>query len=191
MSLVKRDDNTVVWGRHEVIEALESGHPIQRIYFSREARGEQIERLKQLARERGVRFDFVEVGKLGRLAGTRAHQDVVARLSPVRLASLDEVIKDLDEECTIAVLDQVRHVRNVGMIARTAVAAGAAALMYSSRGGHPLNDEVIRASSGAIFHLPQLANLSGLRELQRVLQRRPPRDGPVDHQSAAGSVGCF
>lgn len=168
MSLVKRDDNTVVWGRHEVIEALESGHPIQRIYFSREARGEQIERLKQLARERGVRFDFVEVGKLGRLAGTRAHQDVVARLSPVRLASLDEVIKDLDEECTIAVLDQVRHVRNVGMIARTAVAAGAAALMYSSRGGHPLNDEVIRASSGAIFHLPVVQSTHIARDLVKL-----------------------
>ena len=104
MSLVKRDDNAVVWGRHEVVEALESGHSIKRIYFAREARGEQIERLKQLARERGVRFDFVEVGKLGKMAGSRAHQDVVARLSPVRLANLDELIEKLSrltQNCVI------------------------------------------------------------------------------------------
>ena len=89
--MVKRDDSAVVWGRDKVAEALELGHPIQRIYFAREARGEHVERIKELARDKGVRYDFVEVGKLGKLAGTRAHQDVVARLSPVQLANLDQV----------------------------------------------------------------------------------------------------
>ena len=166
--MVKRDDSAVVWGRDKVAEALELGHPIQRIYFAREARGEHVERIKELARDKGVRYDFVEVGKLGKLAGTRAHQDVVARLSPVQLANLDQVLADLDEQCTIAVLDQVRHVRNVGMVARTAAAAGAAALVFSNRGGHPLNDEVVRASSGAIFRLPVVQSAHIGRDLVRM-----------------------
>ena len=166
--MVERDENAVIWGRHAVIEALHAGHPIQRIYFSREARGEGIEEIKQLASANGVRFDFVEVGKLGKLTGTRTHQDVVARLSPVKLAGLEEILAKMDEECTIAVLDQVQHVRNVGMIARTAVAAGAAALVFSSRGGHPLNEEVVRASSGAIFHLPVVQSTHIVRDLAKL-----------------------
>ena len=166
--MAKRDDSAVVWGRDKLVEALELGYPIQRIYFAREARGEHIERIKQLARDKGVRYDFVEVGKLGKLAGTRAHQDVVARLSPVQFTDLDQVLADLDEQCTIAVLDQVRHVGNVGMVARTAAAAGAAALVFSNRGGHPLNEEVVRASSGAIFRLPVVQSMHVGRDLTRM-----------------------
>ncbi len=166
----KKDEDQIVWGRYEVAEALEAGHPVQRVYFSREASGEQIDRIKNLAQKRGVRFDFIEVGKLGKLAGTRAHQDVVARLSPVRLADLEEVLRGLDEVSTIVALDQVRHLRNVGMIARSAAAAGAAALLLSGRGGHPLNDEVVKASSGAIFHLPVIQTTHIGRDLEIMQQ---------------------
>ena len=166
----KKDEDQVVWGRHEVAEALEAGHPVQRVYFSREASGEHIDKIKELAHKRVVRFDFIEVGKLGKLAGTRAHQDVVARLSPVRLASLEDVLAGLEDECTIVALDQVRHLRNVGMIARSAAAAGAAALIFSSRGGHPLNDEVVKASSGAIFHLPVIQTTHIGRDLEKMQQ---------------------
>lgn len=164
--MAEKEGDQVLWGRHEVAEALAAGHPVQRVYFSREARGEDIERIKQLAHKRGVRFDFIEVGKLGKLAGTRAHQDVVARLSPVRLVGLEEIMAGLAAESTIVALDQVRHLRNVGMIARSAAAAGAAALLFSSRGGHPLNDEVVKASSGAIFHLPVIQTTHIARDLQ-------------------------
>ncbi|MFT5088265.1 MAG: 23S rRNA (guanosine2251-2'-O)-methyltransferase [Candidatus Latescibacterota bacterium] len=160
-----------IWGRHEVAEALESGQAVRRIYFSRQARGEEIERIKELARVNKVRFDFFEVGKLSKVAGTRAHQDVVARLSPVHMASLDEVLDALPERATIVALDQVQNARNIGMCARTAAAAGAAALLLPARGGHPLNDEVMRASAGAAFRLPivQCANL--VRDLELLKER--------------------
>ena len=41
----------------------------------------------------------------------------------------------------------------------------------------------------AVAYLPYLANLTGLREGKRVLHTRPPRDGPVDHQPLARSIG--
>ena len=53
----KRDEDQIVWGRYEVAEALEAGHPVQRVYFSREASGEQIDRIKNLAQKRGA-FSF-------------------------------------------------------------------------------------------------------------------------------------
>jgi 23S rRNA (guanosine2251-2'-O)-methyltransferase len=159
-----------IWGRHEVVEALESGQAVRRIYFSRQARGEEIERIKELARARKVRFDFFEVAKLSKVAGTRAHQDVVARLSPVRMASLDEILESLPARATLVALDQVQNARNIGMCARTA-AAGAAALLLPARGGHPLNDEVVRASSGAAFRLPIVQSANLVRDLQLLKER--------------------
>lgn len=154
-----------------MIEALESGQAVRRLYFSRQARGKEIERIKELAKERKVRFDFFDVGKLSKLAGTRAHQDVVARLSPVRWAVLEDVVRGAGEQATIVALDQVQNARNVGMCARTAAAAGALCLLVPSRGGHPLNDEVVRASAGAIFRLPTVQSVNMARDLDWLKQQ--------------------
>jgi 23S rRNA (guanosine2251-2'-O)-methyltransferase len=155
----------MIWGLHEVAEALETGHPVDRVYFSLEARGPLVERIKDLARRRRVRFDFVEVGVLGRLAGTRLHQEVVARTSPVRYCSLPEVLATAPPACTLLALDQVRHTGNLGLAIRTAAGAGAAGLLLPARGGALVNGEVVRASSGALFRLPLVSSANLAREL--------------------------
>lgn len=168
---IDESSDEYVWGRHEVVEALESGQAVRRIYFSRQARGEDIERIKELARTQKVRFDFFEVAKLSKITGTRAHQDVVARLSPVRIAHLDEVLEKLPPRATIVALDQVQNARNIGMCARTAAAAGVAALLLPARGGHPLNEEVVRASAGAAFRLPIVQSANLVRDLELLKKR--------------------
>ena len=154
--------NSRIWGLHEVAEALEAGHPVDRIYFSLQAKGPLVDRIKDLARQRQVRFDFVEVGKLGQLAGTRQHQEVVARTSPVRYHGLQEVLATAPPACTLLALDQVHYAGNLGLAIRTGAGAGATALLLPARGGALVNDEVVRAASGAVFRLPLVscANLA-------------------------------
>jgi 23S rRNA (guanosine2251-2'-O)-methyltransferase len=155
-----------LWGLHEVAEALEAGHPIDRIYFSLQAKGPLVERIKDLARQRRVRFDFVEVGKLGQLAGTRQHQEVVARTSPVRYRALEEVLAQAPPSCTLLALDQVHYEGNLGLAIRTGAGAGAAGLLLPARGGALVNDEVVRASSGALFRLPLVSSANLARDLK-------------------------
>ena len=161
-------DSAAVWGRHPVTEALAAGHPVNRIYFARQAGGPEIERIKELARQRQVRFDFVDVGKLGSMAGTRDHQDVVARISPVRYEPLEELLERAAaaQTMTLVALDQLQYARNVGMIVRTAVGAGAGGVLLTARGGRLVGDEVVRASSGAIFRMPIVASSHFHRDLQ-------------------------
>jgi 23S rRNA (guanosine2251-2'-O)-methyltransferase len=154
-----------LWGLHEVAEALEAGHPVDRVYFSLEARGPLVERIKYLARQRRVRFDFVEVGVLGRLAGTRRHQEVVARASPVRYRSLQEVLATAPPVCTLLALDQVQYAGNLGLAIRTAAGAGATALLLPARGGALVNGAVMRASSGALFRLSLVCCANLARDL--------------------------
>ncbi len=146
----------VIFGYNAVSEALLAGHPINRIYFSVSSRRPYIAELKALAQDNKVRFDFVDVAKLNVLAHTGEHQDVVAITSPVAYTELDDFLETNRgiNPLTVIVLDQVQHAGNVGIIIRTAVGAGTAAVMLSARGGSLINDQVFRASAGAIFHIP-------------------------------------
>src|SRR5258706_190999 len=160
----------VIFGYNAVSEALRSGHPINRIYFSVSSKRPFIAELKALAQENKVRFDFVELAKLNVLANTGEHQDVVAVTSPVEYADLDTFLETNKgvNPLTVVILDQLQHAGNVGIIVRTAVAAGASAVMLSARGGSLINDQVFRASAGAIFHIPIIKSNSLQQDLQRL-----------------------
>lgn len=164
---VDEDEESLIWGRRAVIEALTSGVPVNRVYLATEARGSEIEEIKAAAKARQVRYDFVEVGKLGALAGTRDHQEVVARLSPVAYTPLDALLRDLTPSgpAVLLALDQVQHPGNAGMAVRAAAAAGAAGVLLPTRGGRLVNAEVIRASAGTVFRIPLVATAHLTRDL--------------------------
>src|SRR5258707_4678799 len=160
----------VIFGYNAVSEALRSGHPINRIYFSASSTRPYIAELKTLAYENRVRFDFVDIAKLNVLAHTGEHQDVVAVVSPVEYTELSDFLEANKgvNPLTVVVLDQLQHAGNVGIIIRTAVGAGAAAVMLTARGGSLINDQVFRASAGAIFHIPMIKSSSLTQDLKRL-----------------------
>jgi 23S rRNA (guanosine2251-2'-O)-methyltransferase len=157
----------VIFGYNAVSEALKAGHPINRIYFWVSSKRPYIGELKALAQERRIRFDFIELSKLNVLAGTGEHQDVVAITSPVEYTDLGVFLDTIEAQpnATVVVLDQMQHAGNVGIIIRTAVGAGASAVVLSSRGGTLINDQVFRASAGAIFHIPIIKSTSLTHDL--------------------------
>lgn len=68
---------------------------------------------------------------------------------------LDVGVEDLpaDVEC-VALLHAVRDPGNAGTIVRSADAAGAGAVAFSSESVDPYNPKTVRASAGSLFHLP-------------------------------------
>ncbi len=59
------------------------------------------------------------------------------------------------EDDLILVLDRIQDPGNMGNLFRTALAAGVDSIFLAG-GAHPLTQKVLRASSGAVFHLPFL-----------------------------------
>ena len=53
----------------------------------------------------------------------------------------------------VLVLDRIQDPGNMGNLFRTALAAGVNAIFLAG-GAHPLSQKVLRASTGAVFHLP-------------------------------------
>jgi len=141
-------------GIHAVREALAAGRPLERILVARGRHGERIEELVRLARQRGVPLRFEERAQLDRLAGREQHQGVMAISAAKRAATLAEILQQAGSEALLVLLDGIEDPRNLGAIARSALAAGAAGLIIAERRAAGLTDTAMRASAGALEHLP-------------------------------------
>ncbi|HUG75556.1 MAG TPA: 23S rRNA (guanosine(2251)-2'-O)-methyltransferase RlmB [Acidimicrobiia bacterium] len=98
----------------------------------------------------GVSVEFVD--DLARRAVTTAPQGVIARCRPLVPRSLDDAVASVTPAALI-VLDHVVDPRNVGAIARTAVAAGFGGIVVSERRAAPLGATAFKAAAGALEQL--------------------------------------
>jgi 23S rRNA (guanosine2251-2'-O)-methyltransferase len=77
----------------------------------------------------------------------------VAIAAAKRAATLAEIIHQAGEDALLVMLDGIEDPRNLGAIARSALAAGAAGLILAERRAAGLTDTAARASAGALEHL--------------------------------------
>lgn len=139
-------------GRKPILEALEQGTTIEKIFLLRTAVGPEVNTIKQLARERNIPISQVPVEKLNNM--TRAqHQGVVAWTSLLQYIELQDGISHVvDQGITplFVMLDGVTDVRNVGAIARSALCCGAQGLILPTSSSASLTEEAIKTSAGAL-----------------------------------------
>ncbi|MBP7409008.1 MAG: 23S rRNA (guanosine(2251)-2'-O)-methyltransferase RlmB [Flavobacteriales bacterium] len=146
----------LVCGVWPVIEALRAGANVEKILLRREAGGDGIKEIRQLALDRGIPWQPVPVEKLDRLTKTE-HQGVIALICQVEEQDLDEVITrayEVGETPLIVALDSVTDVRNLGAIARSAECFGAHALLVPKQGTARLGEDAVKSSAGALVRKP-------------------------------------
>lgn len=146
----------MIYGIHSIEEALLAGKELDKIYLRRALRGDDISRIKAIARERMIPVLSVPEEKLNRMT-SKNHQGIVAFLSQIEYMPLEEVINIAFEEGRlpfVVVLDGVTDVRNFGAIARTAECAGVDALVIPGRGSVSVSGDAIKASAGALHRIP-------------------------------------
>ena len=148
--------NDLVCGVWPVIEALRAGKNIEKLLIRREAGGDGIKEIRQLAMDRQIPWQPVPVEKLDRLTRTE-HQGVIAFLSQVEEQDLNEVITrayEAGETPLIVALDSVTDVRNMGAIARSAECFGAHAILVPKMGTARLGPDAVKSSAGALLRKP-------------------------------------
>jgi 23S rRNA (guanosine2251-2'-O)-methyltransferase len=159
----------MVAGRNAVMEALHNPNIVQRLYVAKDSKAKGADEAIALARAGKIPFDFVPQAKLNELAGTREHQGIAAKITPIAYTPLETCLAQCGASATLIALDQIQHPKNLGMIVRTAAAAGASGVLVPTRGGAAPSHEVLRASAGMLFRVPlvKCGNLSQtLRQLR-------------------------
>jgi 23S rRNA (guanosine2251-2'-O)-methyltransferase len=141
----------ILAGIHPVAEALRAGRPLERILVAKGAGGPRLQQIIDLARQGSVPLRFEPRQALDRLAGSAAHQGVVALGAAQKYRSLDDVAESAR---LLVFLDGVEDPHNLGAVIRTAHAAGADAVVIPERRAAGLTETVAKAAAGALEHLP-------------------------------------
>ncbi len=169
--------DNLIFGIRPVIEAIEAGRQIEKIYIKKSAEGVLLGELREIARAQRIHIQEVPVEKLDRLTkngrwGQSAnHQGVVAQISAIVYADLDEILTSVPEGAPglVVVFDGVTDVRNFGGIARSAECAGAHGLIVPIKNSAPVNADALKASAGALNLIP-VSRVGSVRNTLKLLQ---------------------
>lgn len=152
----KEKNENIIFGTRAVIEAINAGKEVDKVFIQDRLTNELISELKKLVRDHKIPFQFVPVEKLNRLT-TKNHQGVVAYFSAVTYYKIEDVLPSVFEQGKVPlfiILDRITDVRNFGAIARSAECAGAHAIIIPSRGAAQVNGDAIKTSAGALHKIP-------------------------------------
>ncbi len=152
----EEQNSHLIFGVRPLEEALDSGASFVKVYVQK-GMGDGLRHIKQILNRHKVNFTEVPKEKLDTLSKFKNHQGVVARISAIEYHNAEDLVNNLiEEEKTpfVIALDRVTDVRNFGAIARTAMAAGLDAIIIPEKGSATVTDEAIKASAGALMHLP-------------------------------------
>ncbi len=145
----------IIFGKNAITEALINGErEINKILISKSIHTDaKIEKIKTLAKERGIVFQFVAKEKFQPYAEFN-HQGVIAQISPLKYADLDEFLEQNHQNSSLVILDGVEDPHNFGAIIRSCVCAGVSGIIIPSRRNVQVNSVVEKTSAGAINHIP-------------------------------------
>jgi len=152
----------VVVGRRPALEAVRSGRATEVLVSGTARSTTGLREVVEAAGSAGVPVRTVTDDQVESLAHGERHQGVAARVSlppPLDEAALGS--RPWSDDALVVVLDGVTDPHNLGAVARTAEAAGAEALVIRRRRGASVGPAAVRASAGALAHLPvaEVANL--------------------------------
>jgi len=151
-----------------VREALRAGRVLDRVLIAKGAGGTKLQEIIDLCRQQGVAVRFEPRDALDRASHNAVHQGVIAFVGAPRQAAAPDV---LEKARCVILLDGVEDPHNLGAIIRTAHAAGADAVMAPERRAVGITETVIKASAGAIEHLPVI-KISNVRQEMENLKKR-------------------
>ena len=160
----------VIYGKNSVMEALIAGErEINKILISKNIHSDvKINKIKELAKERGVVFQFVAREKFQPYEEFN-HQGIIAQISPIKYYDLDEFIeKSKGKLSSVVILDGVEDSHNLGAIIRTCVCAGVDGIIIPSRRNVQVNSIVEKTSAGAVNHIPIIKVNSLVNAVQRL-----------------------
>ncbi len=145
-----------IFGIRAIIEAIQAGTSVDKVYIQKEATGELMKDLMKVMKRANVKFSYVPVEKLNRLTPNN-HQGAVATISPISFYDIETLINDVTESGKtplFLILDQISDARNFGAIIRTAECTGVDGIIIQKSGSAPVNGDTVKTSAGAIFNVP-------------------------------------
>ena len=144
--------SSLIIGRQPLIEAISGGRAIDKIYLQKNAIGEVIQDIRDLANEHKIPIQSVPIEKLNGMTRSN-HQGCIAIAAIISYIDLQQMIDFVvagGKMPLFLILDGITDVRNIGAIVRSAVCCGAQGIIIPDKGVGALNEEAMKTSAGAL-----------------------------------------
>ena len=160
-------------GRNAVLELLKTDKTIEKILLERGAQG-SLGRIFAMAREKGIRVQFVAKEALDRESREKRHQGVIAYAAAYEYAQVEDMLaaaQEKGEPPFLFLLDGIEDPHNLGAIIRTANLAGAHGVIIPKDRAAGLTATVARTSAGALNYTP-VARVTNLAKTMKELKKQ-------------------
>ena len=145
-----------IYGIRPVLELINSGKDIQKIYIQKNIKNEAILDIEHKAKEKRIEIKKVPIYKLNKLT-RKNHQGVFAFSSPISFISFENFLPNIYEKGEVPLflaLDRITDVRNFGSICRSAKVFGVHGIIIPKKNTAEINEISIKTSSGALTKIP-------------------------------------
>lgn len=159
-------------GRNSVLELLESGKDINKIFIQQGEKHGSINKIIAKAKENKVIVVQTDKSKLDQMSQTKNHQGVIAIVPPFEYSSVEDILeeaKQRNETPFILILDGIEDPHNLGSIIRTAETAGVHGIIIPKRRAVAVNSTVNKVSAGAVQYM-KIARVNNITETIRYLK---------------------
>ena len=150
----KFDDQ--IEGRNSVLELLESGRDINKIFVTRGEKHGSINKILAIAKERKIIVVEKDKRQMDEIAQEENYQGVIAIVPPYEYVEIEDILeyaKQKQEEPFVLILDGIEDPGNLGSIIRTAETAGVHGIIIPKRRAASVNSTVNKASAGAVEYM--------------------------------------
>jgi 23S rRNA (guanosine2251-2'-O)-methyltransferase len=153
-----KDRFLTVYGRKPVLEALDDPSlEVDKVVLADTAREPAAAEIQRAAKAAGVEVQRASAHRVKVLAGNgKQDQGVLADVVAPRMRPLSAALAAAQPPVRVLLLDGITTPANVGMILRTATAAGLGGVIVPRRGVAALDPMVVKASAGVAFRAPVL-----------------------------------
>ena len=148
-------------GRNAVTEALKADTTFESLLVEKGINHSII----ALARQKGIKIQFVEKKVLDKISVTKRHQGFIGKVTDFEYSEVEDILavaKQRGEDEFVVVLDGVEDPHNLGSILRVCECAGVHGVIIPKNRAVGVNETVVKTSAGATQHIKvaRVTNLS-------------------------------
>lgn len=165
--------NDQIEGRNAVLELLESGKDINKIFITKGERHGSINKIIRIAKENKVILVEREKRQMEEMSQTQNYQGVIALVPPYEYCEVEDILqeaKQRGEEPFVLILDGIQDPHNLGSIIRTAETAGVHGIILPKRRAATVNSTVNKVSAGAVQHM-KIARVTNISDTIEQLKK--------------------
>ena len=160
-------------GRNAVLELLESGKDINKIFVEKGEKHGSIHKIIAIAKERSIIIVEKEKRQMQEMAQNQNYQGVIAIVPPFEYCEIEDILEEAEkrnEDPFVLILDGIEDPHNLGSIIRTAETSGVHGIIIPKRRAAAVNSTVAKTSAGAVEYM-KIARVTNISDAIDKLKR--------------------